>query len=103
MTRRPALKAAAYIAKYLTKTDRNSLRELVVTQQAPSRPVYVHRDLTAQTRCTMRNLRWRRFVWIRWRVQLDCRSAEAVWNLIKTFDGQLVEEPEASAEPSAIP
>jgi hypothetical protein len=100
---RPALTAAAYIAKYLTKNGRRGLRELALTQQAPRRSVYVHRQLTADTRCTMRNLRARRFVWWRWRVRVSCREAEAVWYLAKAFDGELVPPDALSAEPSAVP
>lgn len=102
LSARPARIAAFYISKYLTKVEQGGLRELVVTQQAPVRAVYVHRALTAETRCTMRNLRLRRFIWIKWRVRLSCAESETTWELMKVLDADLVETSTAaptSADP----
>jgi len=76
--------AAYYLSKYLTKSKRGEgLRELLVTQQAPARPVYVHRSLTAETRCTMRNLRRRRAAHCLWRVRWDLSTTEWVFELLR--------------------
>lgn len=58
------LQAASYVAKYLTHPDkRGGVRELVMSGQAPTRAVYVSSSLTRRTRCTMRNLRTRRYLY----------------------------------------
>jgi hypothetical protein len=86
---RPAGIAANYLSKYLTKTragdEGSGLRELLVTQQAPTRPVYVSNKLTAVTRCTMRNLRRRRAAHCLWRVRWDLPTTEWVFELLR-FD-----------------
>jgi len=100
----PADVAAAYISKYLTKTDRGGLRELVVAGLAPPRVAYVARRLTDETRCTMRTLRRRRYVYALWRVSLSCRTVDSLWRLIEAFDAELEPfEPEPAAEPTAGP
>jgi hypothetical protein len=103
---RPAHRAAAYISKYLTKVaGESSLRELVVRQEAPQRSVYVANALTSKTRYTMRNLRIRRAIYVQWRVTLPPAQAEAIWQLQRVFDGELLEPvdevPQAGLAPPA--
>lgn len=97
--------AARYLSKYLTKAGGGGLRELVVSGQAPTRAVYVHRELTATTRCTMRNLRLRRLFWAKWRRHPGCRAAEEVWELLKDADLDLVIpiETELAARLASVP
>jgi hypothetical protein len=87
----PASQVAGYVAKYLTKDGTVSLRELVVTRQAPRRAAHVHRELTMRTRWTMRNQRRRRYVWRVWRVPVTAVEAEQLLALAAVFDGELVE------------
>jgi hypothetical protein len=57
---------ASYLAKYVCKDGVNGRPELAETvdhPDVPARPIYVSRQLTATTRCTMRNLRLRRYFW----------------------------------------
>jgi hypothetical protein len=102
---RPATRAAGYVAKYLTKTKGAGLRELVLHERAPRRAVYVHRRLTAQTRCTMRNLRTRRFLWVKLRARVSCREVETLWSVFRMFDPEVLhpDDVEASADPAAVP
>lgn len=91
---RPSWVAANYLSKYLTKVDGAGLRELVVKQEAPPRAVYVDRTLTGGpdgTRVTMRNLRLKRAIYVAWRVEVSAAEAEAVWGLLRAFDGVLME------------
>lgn len=100
----PAGVAAAYISKYLTKTDRGGLRELVLTGLAPPRVAYVARRLTDETRCTMRTLRRRRYVYAVWRTPMSCRAVDSLWRLVETFDAELEPvEPEPATAPAASP
>jgi hypothetical protein len=72
-----AVQAAVYVAKYLTHHEKsNGLRALVVNGEAPRRAVYVAATLTKNTRCTMRNLRSRRFAYMETGRQLSCADAE---------------------------
>lgn len=69
--------AAVYLSKYLTDSRKpGGLRELVVTGQAPRRAVYVSTILTRETRCTMRNLRARRYAFHLTGRRQTCREAE---------------------------
>jgi hypothetical protein len=58
--------AAAYASKYLAPTSggKPGVSELVMSRQAPTRVVYVTNRLSASTRCTMRNLRSRRYLFM---------------------------------------
>ena len=70
--------AAAYLRKYLTKAEHaKSLRSLVLDGQAPTRAVYVTSALTVGPRCTMRNLRSRRYVFMLTRRSMRCPQVEA--------------------------
>ncbi len=44
-------------------SGRSELAETVDHPDVPARPIYISRRLTAKTRCTMRNLRLRRYYW----------------------------------------
>lgn len=60
---RNGVQAAAYVGKYLTKAESvKGLTALVLDGSAPTRAVYVSTRLTRDTRCTMRNLRSRRYL-----------------------------------------
>jgi hypothetical protein len=87
----PASRVAGYMAKYLTKGGTASLRELVVTRQAPRRAAHVHRELTMRTRWTMRNQRRRRYVWRMWRSPVTAVEAEQLLTLAVAFDAELVQ------------
>ncbi|HEY0226773.1 MAG TPA: hypothetical protein VGC05_10350 [Mycobacterium sp.] len=57
---------ARYLTKYVCKdgvSGRSELAETVDHPDVPARPIYISRRLTAKTRCTMRNLRLRRYYW----------------------------------------
>jgi hypothetical protein len=89
---------AAYVAKYVCKEGehgRPELAETVAHVDVPSRPVYVSPKLTAVTRCTMRNLRLRRYYWraptCRQAGLVDCAYAEDLWSRgIRVEHGRLV-------------
>lgn len=85
-----AMAAASYLSKYLTKGDANGLRAMVLAGKAPQRPVYVHRELTAETRVITRNLRRRRYLWFAWKQDVPCDEAEFVFDLLAAFNGQVI-------------
>jgi len=70
-------RAACYLSKYLSAEAKSGVRELVVSGQAPRRAVYVATRLTMRTRCTMRNLRTRRYAYMVDRVRLPMPEVEA--------------------------
>jgi hypothetical protein len=57
-----ARQAASYIARYMT-ADHQGLERVVTSSSCPARPVYVSRELMAESGVTMRFLRWRRWCW----------------------------------------
>jgi len=69
-------RAACYLSKYLSAEAKSGVRELVVSGQAPRRAVYVATRLTMRTRCTMRNLRTRRYAYMVDRVRLPMPEVE---------------------------
>lgn len=72
-----AAQAAVYLSKYLVKVDADgSLRELVLAGEAPRRAVYVSRTLTRVSRCTMRNLRGRRYAYKLSGRRMTCAESE---------------------------
>ena len=72
-----AARAACYLSKYLSGEAKSGVRELVVSGQAPRRAVYVATRLTMRTRCTMRNLRTRRYAYMVDRVRLPMPEVES--------------------------
>ena len=70
-------RAACYLSKYLSDEAKSGVRELVVSGQAPRRAVYVATRLTMRTRCTMRNLRTRRYAYMVDRVRLPMPEVES--------------------------
>jgi hypothetical protein len=102
----PALpgRAAYYLSKYMVKAHnaQGGLPELIVRREAPERPVGVDRRLTAATKCTMRNLRFRRHLYLRWGRRLPAHEVEAIRNVLQVFPGATL-RPDAAIEPSAIP
>jgi hypothetical protein len=99
----PPGKAAYYLSKYLTKVEnsKGGLRELVLHQEAPARPVYVARALTDVTRVTMRNLRRRRAIYMLTNVTVAPREVEPIWRILQAFPGARI-DPEP-AEPARGP
>lgn len=89
---------ASYLAKYVCKEGVHGgpeLAETVAHPDVPARPVYMCRDLTAVTRCTMRNLRLRRYYWraksMRSAGKAQCWYVEDMWQRgITVRDGKLV-------------
>lgn len=69
----PARGAAAYLSGYFChgKKDKMTLRESVTTPDMPRSIVHVSTALTQATGVTMRELRFRRFVWARYPSQVD--------------------------------
>lgn len=88
---------ASYFAKYVCK-DRNGrpeLAETVAHPDVPRRPIYLSNRLTARTRCTMRNLRLRRYYWqaatMRQAGMAECWYVEDLWRRgIRVESGHLV-------------
>jgi hypothetical protein len=96
-------KVASYVSKYLTKqTGAAGLRELVLRGEAPKRAVYVALSLTSVTRCTMRNLRRRRYIWAVWKVNVSCIEVDVIWRLLAAFPGSTL-TPEPARAPAASP
>lgn len=89
----PPMKAAYYLSKYLTKVEnsKGGLRELVLRQEAPARPVYVARSLTAVTRVTMRNLRRRRAIYMLSGSTVAPIEVEPIWRILQAFPGSRLE------------
>jgi hypothetical protein len=91
---RPAFKqlrnagaAAAYLSKYLTKDAHAAgTRALLVEGHAPARCFYVTNRLSRETRATMRNLRGRRYVWVRTRRTVECAAVEAELRQLRLSD-----------------
>lgn len=77
---------ASYFAKYVCKEGRGGrpeLAETVAHADVPPRPIYLSNRLTARTRCTMRNLRLRRYFWqaptMRQAGMAECWYVEDLW------------------------
>jgi hypothetical protein len=70
----PSVNAAAYLSAYFVK-GRRGKATLWESARSPSMPqsiVHVSVKLTQLTGCTMRMLRFKRFVWVNWGVTLAC-------------------------------
>jgi hypothetical protein len=72
----PAVNAAAYLSSYFVKGRRGkaTLWESVRSAAMPRSIVHVSVRLTQETGCTMRLLRFGRYVWVLWGVGLPCRE-----------------------------
>jgi hypothetical protein len=68
----PAVNAAAYLSSYFVKGRRGkaALWESARSEAMPRSIVHVSVRLTQETGCTMRLLRFARFVWVLWAVRL---------------------------------
>jgi hypothetical protein len=96
--RRGSRGLASYLAKYVCKdgvSGRPELAETVDHSDVPARPIYISRRLTGATRCTMRNLRLRRYYWRAWACRqtglLTCEFAEDLAARgMKVLGGRLV-------------
>lgn len=88
---------ASYLAKYVCKegaSGRPELAETVDHEDVPKRPIYISPRLTATTRCTMRNLRLRRYYWrastMRHAGAAECWYVEDLWQRgITVHNGKL--------------
>lgn len=92
---RPAREAAAYLSSYFCtgKGRKKTLRQTVLSEEMPRSILYTSVKLTQRTGCTMRSLRFRRFVWIRWNVTLDFPTLTTVQTLVREFDAELLPNP----------
>jgi hypothetical protein len=87
-----------YFAKYVCKEGaggRPELAETVAHPDVPARPIYLSNRLTARTRCTMRNLRLRRYYWraetMRQAGMAECWYVEELWQRgLRVEHGRLV-------------
>lgn len=76
----PAVNAAAYLSSYFVK-DRRGKATLWESARSPAMPrsiVHVSVKLTQETGCTMRLLRFSRFVWVMWKVALPYRELRII-------------------------
>ena len=90
---------AGYFCKYVAKDGESGRPEITETVQRVEvgrrRVVYVSQTLTARTRCTMRNLRLRRYYWhgrrFSERGSIDCDYAEDMASRgLKVLFGRIV-------------
>lgn len=66
-------RAAAYLSGYFVKgKGKLKLTESVMHVDMPRSIIHVSTRLTLQTGCTIRRLRFHRYVWTRWRSQVLC-------------------------------
>jgi len=92
---RPAREAAAYLSAYLTKGKghKRQLSETVRSDQLPRSVIHVSTRLTMRTCVTMRTLRFRRLVFMRWNALLPFPEQRAIQNIVDAFPGcELVED-----------
>jgi hypothetical protein len=77
----PGVQAAAYLSSYFAggRGRKMAITETVLAGDLPRLVVFVGRDLTQRTGCTMRNLRNARRLWA-------ARAGIADWPTMKTFD-----------------
>lgn len=80
MKPQPAVNAAAYLSSYFVKGRRGkaTLWESVHSGAMPRSVVHVSVRLTQETGCTMRLLRFGRYVWVLWGVGLPCRELRVI-------------------------
>jgi hypothetical protein len=81
----PTIAAMTYLTKYLVKDVRGGLGEMIRAGVAPERAVYISPRLTATTRCTTRNLRRRRALWVATRMTVSLQETEALVGLCSRF------------------
>jgi hypothetical protein len=89
---RRARESAAYLSAYLRgKGHKQGLSETVRSHEMPRSIIHVSVTLTMATGCTMRALRFRRLVWVRWGVALDFKEQRSVLALMDAFPGSTLE------------
>lgn len=81
--------AAAYLSSYFVKGPawKMTLWESVTSGAMPKSIVRVSKDLTQRTRCTMRNLRWKRAVFFIWGLDTPLPEVDVVARISATFGG----------------
>lgn len=87
-----ARQSAAYFSSYITKGSgkKRELCKTVMSDQLPKSIVHTSTKLTMRTHVTMRTLRFRRLVWMRWRCVLPWQEQHCVESVTKAFDAELV-------------
>jgi hypothetical protein len=77
-----------------------ALWESVMSDAMPHSIIYVSRELTQETRCTMRTLRLYRALFVVWGAKLPFGEVYAVGALLTTFQGsELVRQDDAERGP----
>jgi hypothetical protein len=87
--------AAAYLSSYFVRGSggKVAIWESVTSGAMPRSIVYVSAELTQCTRCTMRNLRLRRALFVVWRTELPLAEVDIVASFIEAFSGNVELEP----------
>jgi len=91
-----AREAAAYISSYLStgKGAKRTLGETVMSDQLPRSVIHVDTVLTLETGVTMRALRLRRLLKVKWDVELPFPEQRAIAEMLAVFPGaELVRGP----------
>ena len=87
----PAEGAAAYLSSYFVKGSgrKMAIWDSVTSGLMPRSIVHVSKDLTQETRCTMRNLRLHRALFVVWCFDLPLAEVDIVARLLSTFGGNV--------------
>ncbi len=87
----PAQGAAAYLSSYFVKGSgrKTAIWESVTSGLMPRSIIHVSKELTQETRCTMRNLRLRRALFVVWRLELPLPEVDVVARLLSAFGGNV--------------
>ena len=82
--------AAAYLSSYFVtgKGQKTALWESVVSRAMPSSIIHVSVGLTQETRCTMRNLRLQRALYVVWGARLPLDEVHITARFLEVFGGQ---------------
>jgi hypothetical protein len=86
---RAARESAAYISSYLSskRGGKRTLGETVLSDELPRSVIHVSTRLTMQTCVTMRSLRLRRLIHVRWDTDLPFTEQRSVEQLLAAFPG----------------
>lgn len=103
----PAAGAAAYLSSYFVKGRgrKAALWESVTSGAMPVSIIHVSTKLTQQTRCTMRNLRLRRGLFVVWGGQVSLEETHLVGEFLNVFRGsvELLRPGDTGRAPPAVP
>jgi hypothetical protein len=83
--------AAAYVSAYFVKGagHKMALWESVTSGAMPKSIIHVSVDLTRETRCTMRNLRWKRTIFAVWGLDLPMPEVDVIARFSATFGSSM--------------